>query len=305
MPPLTNSTATSADLHTRRGIAYGTSAYIIWGAFPAYWPLLVPATPTEILAHRVAWSLGLMLIVISLLGRWRAIIGLSRGSWLAIGAASVLISINWGVYIYAVNSQHVVESALGYFITPLISVLLGVVVLRERLGKAQLVAIAVAAVAVVVLTVDYGRLPWISLVLAGAFGFYALIKKMVPLDATSSLAAESMVIGPIAIGYLLIQGTTFTTHGTGHALLLAGTGVITVVPLWLFGAGARRVPLATMGMLQYLAPILQFAWGVFVVHEPMPASRWIGFGLVWVALAIFTVDAIRRNRRRQLLAPVE
>ena len=161
-------------------------------------------------------------------------------------------------------------------------------------------------VAVIVLTVDYGRLPVISLILACSFGIYGLLKKKVQLDAVTGLAAESAVIFPVALAYLIVLGSanTFTTAGTGHALMLLSTGIVTVIPLVLFGAGALRVPLTTMGMLQYLAPILQFAWGVFVVHEPMPASRWIGFGLVWLALAIFTVDAVK-NRRKQLLAPVE
>ncbi|GLZ30597.1 putative RarD protein [Lentzea sp. NBRC 105346] len=305
MPPLTNSTATSADIHTRRGVAYGAGAYILWGLVPAYWPLLVPAGAAEILAHRIAWSLVLMAIVTTALRGWRPLRTLSRKGWLMVTAASVLVAANWGTYIYAVNSQHVVEAALGYFINPLVSVVLGVVVLRERLRKTQTVAIGIAVLAVVVLTVDYGRLPWISLVVACSFGLYGLIKKTVPLDSATSLTAESMILGPIAIAYLFtLSANTFTGHGVGHALLLASTGVVTAVPLLLFGAGARRVPLATMGMLQYLAPILQFAWGVFVMHEPMPASRWIGFGLVWLALLVFTLDAVRNSRRR-LLAPVE
>ncbi|MEJ2874937.1 MULTISPECIES: EamA family transporter RarD [unclassified Saccharothrix] len=308
MPPLTNSAATSAEVHqSNKGIAFGAGAYVIWGMFPAFWPLLAPAASTEILAHRVAWSLAFMLLVTAVLGRWAGLRRLSRRGWLMVAAASALIAVNWGVYIYAVNTGHVVEAALGYFINPLVSVLLGVLVLRERLRGLQYAALAIAVAAVVVLAVDYGRLPWISLVLACSFGVYGLIKKTVPLDATSSLTAESMVLGPVAVGYLVWLGGagTFHDHGLGHAALLVSTGLVTAVPLMLFGAGARRVPLTTMGMLQYLAPVLQFAWGVFVVHEPMPASRWFGFAMVWAALALFTADAVRSRRRTRLLAPIE
>lgn len=307
MPPLTSSSISSAEVHTQgRGLTYGALAYILWGLFPAYWPLLVPAAPVEVLAHRIAWSFVTMAVVVALLGKWRPLRELSGKSWLMISAAAVLITLNWGTYIYAVNTQHVVESALGYFITPLVSMALGVIVLKERLRLPQIAAIGVLVAAVIVLTVDYGRLPVISLILACSFGVYGLLKKKVPLDAIAGLTAESTVIFPIALAYLIFLGSanTFTTEGTGHTLMLLSTGIVTVIPLVLFGAGALRVPLTTMGVLQYLAPILQFLWGVFVVHEPMPASRWIGFGLVWLALAVFTVDAVR-NRRKQLLAPVE
>ncbi|MFD5824200.1 EamA family transporter RarD [Lentzea sp. NPDC060358] len=306
MPPLTTSATTSPEVHTQgRGVTYGVLAYVLWGLFPAYWPLLVPAQPIEVLAHRIVWSFVTLAVAVVLLRRWRPLLDLSGRGWLIVTAAAVLITVNWGVYIYAVNSNHVVESALGYFITPLVSVALGMIFLKERLRLAQVIAIGVVVVAVIVLTVDYGRLPTISLVLAVSFGVYGLLKKKVPLDAVSSLTAESAVIAPVALVYLLTLGgaNTFASEGAGHALLLLSTGIVTVIPLLLFGAGARLIPLTTMGMLQYLAPILQFAWGVFVVHEPMPASRWAGFALVWLALAIFITDALR-NRRRQQPAPV-
>ncbi|MBW4715906.1 EamA family transporter RarD [Saccharothrix obliqua] len=309
MPPLTAPAAVSAETQdTNRGIAFGIGAYFLWGIVPAYWPLLAPAGSVEILAHRIAWSLVFMLGLTALLGRWAGLRSLSRRGWLMVTAASALIAVNWGVYIHSVNTGHVVEAALGYFINPLVSVLLGVLVLRERLRGPQYAAIGVALAAVVVLAVDYGRLPWISLALACSFGLYGLLKKTVPLDATASLTAESVVLAPIAVGYLLWLGPAGTFHdqGVGHALLLVSSGVVTAVPLMMFGAGARRVPLITMGMLQYLAPVLQFAWGVFVKHEPMPPSRWFGFALVWVALAVFTADAVRARRKQQrLLAPVE
>ncbi|MFI9007147.1 EamA family transporter RarD [Actinosynnema sp. NPDC053489] len=300
MPPLTNSSAAATQVdRTGRGMAFGVGAYFLWGIVPAYWPLLQPAGSVEILAHRIAWSLVVMAVITAALGRWAGIRGLSARGWAMVAMASVLIAVNWGVYIHAVNTAHVVEAALGYFINPLVSVLLGVVVLRERLRVPQYAALGIAVPAVVVLAIDYGRLPWISLVLACSFGVYGLLKKTVPLDATASLTAESLVLAPIAVGYLVWLGPTgtFLSHGWGHAVWLASAGLVTAVPLLLFGAGARLVPLVTMGMLQYLAPVLQFAWGVFVVHEPMPASRWFGFALVWLALAVFTADTIRLRRR--------
>ncbi|WP_256557346.1 EamA family transporter RarD [Lentzea sp. HUAS12] len=306
MPPLTTSAISSPELHTQgRGVTSGALAYVLWGLFPAYWPLLVPAQPVEVLAHRIVWSFVTLAVVVGVLRRWRPFLELSGKGWLIVTAAAVLITVNWGTYIYAVNSHHVVEAALGYFINPLVSVALGMIFLKERLRITQVAAIGVAVVAVIVLTVDYGRLPVISLVLACSFGVYGLLKKKVPLDAISSLTAENAVIAPIALVYLLTLGSanTFGSAGTGHVLLLLSTGFVTVIPLLLFGVGARLIPLSTMGMLQYIAPILQFAWGVFVVHESMPASRWIGFGLVWLALAIFTFDALS-NRRKQALAPV-
>ena len=301
MPPLTTSSISSTEVHTHgRGVTYGVLAYVLWGLFPAYWPLLVPAQPIEVLAHRIVWSFVTLAIAVAFLRRWRPFLELSGKGWLIVTAAAVLITVNWGTYIYAVNSQHVVESALGYFITPLVSVGLGMIFLKERLRLAQAVAIGVVVIAVIVLTVDYGRLPVISLVLACSFGVYGLLKKKVPLDAISSLTAESAVIAPLALGYLIVLGSanTFTTEGTGHTLMILSTGIVTAVPLVLFGAGAQRIPLITMGMLQYLAPVLQFVWGVFVVNEPMPPSRWIGFALVWLALAVFTFDALRERHVR-------
>ncbi|ONI82796.1 EamA family transporter [Saccharothrix sp. ALI-22-I] len=302
---MTNSSTVSTEVNRpNRGVAFGAGAYFLWGIVPAYWPLLQPAGSVEILAHRIAWSLVVMAIITAVLGRWAGIRRLSGRGWAMVTAASVLIAVNWGVYIHAVNTGHVVEAALGYFINPLVSVLLGVFVLRERLRLPQYAALAIAVTAVVVLAVDYGRLPWISLALACSFGFYGLLKKTVPLEATASLTAESLVLAPVAVGYLIWLGPagTFVSHGWGHALIMASTGLVTAIPLILFGAGARLVPLVTMGMLQYLAPVLQFGWGVFVMHEPMPASRWFGFALVWIALAIFTIDAVRTRRRVPVVA---
>jgi len=297
MPP---ERAATPAAHAAPGLLMGLGAYSIWGLFPAFFPLLAPAGPTEILAHRMVWTLVLMLGVLTLTGRLHTLRGLPPRTWAMAGAAAVLISVNWGVYIYAVNSGKVVEAALGYFINPLVSVLLAVLVLRERLRRWQLVALGVAAVAVAALTIDYGRPPWLALTLAASFGLYGLIKKTVPLDPRASLTAEGLVVVPFALAWLVwlqVQGGgTAISLGTGHTLLLLAAGPLTAVPLLLFGGAAQRVPLATLGLLQYLTPVLQFIWGVAVVHENMPSSRWLGFGLVWAALVVFTVDAVRNAR---------
>ncbi|SDN15312.1 EamA family transporter RarD [Allokutzneria albata] len=290
---------------TASGLAFGVGAYTLWGLFPIFWPLLGPAGSVEILAHRIAWTMVFLLGGLLLFGRWAQLRGLSARSWWLVSAAAVLIAINWGTYIYGVTSGQVTETALGYFINPLVSVVLGVAVLNERLRPAQWTAVVVAAVAVVVLTMKSASVPVIALVLATSFGVYGLIKKTVPMDSATSLTAESVVLGPIAAGYLIwlgVAGTgTFGQHGFWHAVLLISAGPVTIVPLLMFGASAQRLRLVTLGALQYLAPILQFAWGLFVLHEPMPPERWLGFGLVWAALALFTVDgalAAHRSRRR-------
>jgi chloramphenicol-sensitive protein RarD len=214
-----------------------------------------------------------------------------------------VISVNWGTYIWGVNNDHVVETSLGYFINPLVTVLMGVVVLGERLRRLQWVALGIATAAVVGLTVEYGRPPWVALVLAFSFGSYGLAKKKANAGAVESLTFETIVLAPVAIGYIAFLVATghseFGSNGVGHMLLLAATGIITAVPLICFGAAATRVSMTTIGLLQYLAPTIQFALGVFLFHEPMPTMRWLGFGLVWVALVIFTVESVN-HRRRQL-----
>jgi chloramphenicol-sensitive protein RarD len=288
----------------------GVAAYALWGLFPLYWPLLEPAAPVEILAHRIAWSLLFALGVVAVSGgfAWVRTLGRRRAGMLAF--AAVLVTINWGTYIYGVNSEHVVETSLGYFINPLVTVALAVTVLGERLTRGQGVAVAIASVAVAVLTIDYGRPPWIALTLAFSFGTYGLIKKRAGVGGTQSLAFETAVLFVPAVAYLLWLGAsgegTFTSEGSGHAALLALGGICTAVPLMLFGAAAVRIPLATLGLIQYLAPMLQFAIGVLVYSEPMPASRLAGFALVWLALMVFTADALLgRNRvpRNVVMAP--
>ncbi len=286
----------------RRGVAAAIGAYSIWGLFPAFWPLLAPAAPVEVLAHRIMWTAVLMVVVISATRGWRQLRALRPRGWGMVAAAGALITVNWGLYIYAVLAGHVVEAALGYFVSPLVSVLLGVVVLRERLRAIQWVAVGLGAVAVVVIAIEAGRLPWIALGLAGSFGVYGLLKSMIPLSATAGVAAEALVLAPFAVAVVAVYEVsgagTLTGHGVGHVLLLMVTGPVTAVPLMLYGAAARRVPLSTIGVLMYLNPILQFLWGVLVVGEAMPPTRWIGFVLVWIALVVFTVDLVRAGRPR-------
>ncbi|GAB2685312.1 EamA family transporter RarD [Thalassiella azotivora] len=297
----------------RRGTLLGASAYLMWGVFPLFFPLLAPAGAVEILAHRVVWSFLVCAVVLAVLRSWREVTAAFRSGpnlgLLTLGA--VLIAVNWGVYIYGVNSGQVVETSLGYFINPIVTVVLGVAVLRERLRPAQWVAVGVGTVAVVVLAVDYGRPPWIALALAFSFGFYGFVKNRVGrgVGAVASLSVETAVLTPLALAFLVwLEATgrgTFTT-GAGttwaHPLLMATTGLVTAVPLLCFAAAARRVPLSTIGMLQYLAPVLQFSIGVLVVGEDMPASRWAGFALVWVALVVLTSDGVRTARSRARLA---
>jgi len=293
---------TAVDRSTNNvGVLCGIGAYLAWGMFPAFFGLLAPAGAVEILAHRVLWTLLLMLLLLAVLGKLGTLRGLGLRTWALVAAASAAIAVNWGTYIYGVTSGRVVETALGYFINPLVSVLFGVLFFRERLYRAQIAALLLATIAVVVITVDYGRPPIIALTLALSFALYGVIKKIVPLDPRTSLTGEGVVAVPFALGYLVFltaTGTgTFLTEGPGHAFLLVSAGLVTAVPLLLFGAAAQRVPLATLGMLQYLTPSLQMAWGVLVLHEAMPPSRWIGFSLIWVALVIYSADALRRARR--------
>ena len=290
-------------MEQRRGFFLGLSAYLMWGLFPLYWPLLEPAGAVEILAHRVLWSslvMVLLLVVSRRVPQFLAILGSPRKFWLLI-LASVVIAINWGTYIWGVNNGHVVDTSLGYFINPLVTVLMGVFILKERLRPMQWVAMAIAFVAVLGLAIEYGRPPWVALTLAFSFGTYGLAKKQANVEATESLTLETLALAPFAMAFLWwlhSQGAgNFGNHGGAHVALLISTGLITAVPLLCFGAAAIRVSMTTLGLLQYLAPILQFAIGVTLLHEHMSPMRWIGFSLVWLALVIF--EAVR-HRRRQL-----
>jgi chloramphenicol-sensitive protein RarD len=292
-------------------VILGLLAWTMWGFFPLYWPLLEPAGAVEILAHRIFWSLIVMLAVVLVMRKRSALLATfanRRTRWL-LALAAVLITVNWGTYIYGVNSHHVVETSLGYFINPLVSVLLGVVVLGERLRRLQWAALALAGVAVLALTVEYGRPPWISLVLAFSFGSYGLAKKKANAGAVESLVLETALIAPVALGYivfLLATGaSTFGREGAGHVVLLVGTGVVTVIPLLCFGGAATRIPLSTLGLMQYVTPTVQFLLGILFFHEPMPAMRWVGFSLIWLALVLFTVESLRSRRRQLRVRPEE
>ncbi|MEU9234689.1 EamA family transporter RarD [Streptomyces subrutilus] len=292
-----------AQTDQRTGLFYGFGAYGIWGLVPLFWPLLQPSGAIEILAHRMVWSLAVVGLALLALRRWgwiRELLREPRKLALTTLAASV-ITVNWGLYIWSVNNGHVVESSLGYFINPLVSIAMGVLVLGERLRRAQWVAVGISFVAVLVLAIGYGRPPWISLVLACSFATYGLIKKKLNMGGLESLSAETAVLFLPALGYLLWLGaqgqSTFASQGAGHSLLLASTGLVTAIPLVFFGAAAIRVPLSTLGLLQYLAPVFQFGLGVLYFHEAMPPERWAGFSLVWAALALLTWDALGRARR--------
>jgi chloramphenicol-sensitive protein RarD len=293
---------------SRRGFLLGVAAYGIWGLFPLYWPLLEPAGAVEILAHRIIWScltMGLLVLALRRTSVVRAI-ATDRRTRSILTLAACLITVNWAVYIWGVNNGHVVETSLGYFVNPLVTVLMGVFILGERLRRWQWAALGVAAFAVVVLTLDYGRPPWIALTLALTFGSYGLCKKQANAPAVESITFETTMIAPVALGYLgwlTWQGDSgFAAHGAGHVLLLMSAGIVTAVPLVCFGGAAIRVPLVTLGLLQYLTPTLQFGLGVLYFHEDMPTGRWVGFGLVWVALAMFTVESLRHRRTSLQLA---
>ncbi|MFE7383617.1 EamA family transporter RarD [Streptomyces zhihengii] len=289
----------------RTGLLYGIGAYGMWGLVPLFWPLLKPSGAGEILAHRMVWSLAVVAVALLALKQWGWIRDLVRspGKLALVTVAAAVITVNWGVYIWAVNTGRVVEASLGYFINPLVTIAMGVLLLGERLRPAQWAAVGTGFAAVLVLAVGYGQPPWVSLTLAFSFATYGLVKKKVNLGGLESLAAETAIQFLPALGFLLWLGAdgsaSFGAHGTGHAALLAATGVVTAVPLICFGAAAIRVPLSTLGLLQYLAPVFQFLLGILYFHEAMPAERWAGFALVWLALSCLTWDALRNARRNR------
>lgn len=292
-------TATGA-AQQRRGLAGGLGAYLLWGFFPLFWPLLDRAAATEILAQRIVWSLAFALLASLVLRRrfWQGLHGFR--DWGAMLGAGLLITVNWGTYIWAVNNGHVLDAALGYYINPILSILIGVLFLRERLSPLQWVAVGIAALAVVVLTVQLGGLPWVALVLATSFGLYGLFKKRVRVDALSGMVAEGLGISVLAlayIGWLTATGAdTFTRLGAGHAGLLVLSGLITLVPLLLFADAAQRLPLSMMGLLQYIAPTTQFLIGWLLLGEEMEPGRWAGFLLVWLSLVLISGEALSRWR---------
>lgn len=313
-PPPSGATTTGGDeAEVRRGTAYGFLAYGIWGMFPLYFAALEPSGAWEILAHRILWTLAVCALVL-LVRRdlaWIRPFVRNRRLVLGISAAALVLSLNWVVYVYAVLTARTYEAALGYFLNPLITIALGVLVLRERLRPLQWAAVAVGAVAVVVMAVGGGAFPWIAVVLALSFGSYGLLKNRVgrSLDALHSLVAETAVMTPVALGILAVAmttgATTFLGHGGAHTALLVASGVVTAVPLLFFAAAARRIPLVTIGLLQFLTPVLQLVVGVVVLDEHVTTARWVGFAVVWVALVMLSVDSLRsaratRSERRAL-----
>lgn len=291
---------------TRKGTAYALTAYLLWGLFPLYFAALVPAGALEILAHRILWSLAFCGLVLTVRGdlAWLGEALRNRRLMLGMAAAAALIASNWGLYVYAVINGQTTEASLGYFLNPIVTVALGVVVLREHLRRPQLIAVIIGALAFVYLTVATGTVPVIALGLAFSFGLYGLVKKRVGVSLTAmrGLALETAILTPVAIGIIawsLHAGTaTLGSVSTGHTVLLISSGVLTAIPLLFFAAAARRVPLVTIGLTQFITPVLQLLVAIYFLDEHMSTQRWIGFAIVWVALVILTIDMIRRRRLR-------
>lgn len=314
--PETARAASGSQIDTPReralGGLYAFTAYLLWGFLPLYFLLLAPTGPFELVAWRILLSLIFCAFLLTVLRGWGRLLAVVRRPRLLLwtGVAGALIYVNWQVYILATLSGHVIEASLGYFMNPIVTVVLGVVVLRERLRVVQWIAVGIAVAAVAVIVVGYGDFPWIALTLAFTFGIYGLVKKRLgpSVDAVSGLTLESAWLVPVATVILIVVGSTsgltMGAAGPWHALLLSLAGVITAVPLLLFAAGARRIPLTVVGLLQFIAPILQFIIGAWLLGEPMPLERWIGFALVWVALIVLSVDSVLFARRARGVSDV-
>ncbi|MFB2585633.1 EamA family transporter RarD [Herbiconiux liukaitaii] len=317
MPPSPLAIAGTESEKFRSGLLNAVGAYAMWGVLPLYFLLLRPASGFEIVGWRIVFSLVFCALLLTVTRSWAPFFAIARqGRLLGLMAvAAVLIYVNWQTYILATLDDQVVETSLGYFINPIVTVLLGVLVLHERLRRLQWVAIAISAVAVLVLAIGHGTVPWIALILAGSFGSYGLVKKKVGprVDAVSGLTLETAWLAPVAVVILLVVGLTFPeglvlgTQGWGPTVLMVLTGVATATPLLLFAAAARRLPLIWVGLVQFIAPVLQFVIGVAVLGEPMPIERWAGFVIVWIALVILVVDMVRAAGRSRgaNAAPVE
>ncbi|MFC4565242.1 EamA family transporter RarD [Nocardiopsis mangrovi] len=274
----------------------------MWAFSTLYWPLVAAAAPLEILAQRMVWSLAAVLLILAVRRHWRWLTDVLRSprQLLMLAGAAALISVNWGLFIVAVNSGQATQASLGYFINPLVSVVLGVLVFAERLRPAQWVAVGLGGVAVIVLGFAYGAPPWLALGMASSFATYGVIKKFTRLDGLESLTIETLLMFAPAAAYVVYleatgAGTLFSVSGT-HTALLVATGLVTSVPLLCFGAAARRVPLSMLGLLQFMVPVLQFLFAWLIFDEPLSLSRWIGFAIVWVALVVFAVDMLRTAR---------
>jgi chloramphenicol-sensitive protein RarD len=284
-----------------KGTWHAFFAYLMWGFFPVYWKLIQAAPAPQILAHRIVWSFVLLAGVITLRKDWGVIrqAASNRRSLLAFFIAACLLAVNWLTYIWGVNAGYVIETSLGYFINPLVSVMLGMIFLREKLRPWQWLPVTLATAGVLYLTFSYGQLPWIALVLAFTFGLYGLAKKIAPLGSLHGLTLETSLLALPALGYLLFaesQGVGALGHtGWSVGILLVLTGAVTSIPLLLFGSAARLIPLTTIGLMQYIAPTCQFLLGVWVYHEPFSRNSLIGFSLIWVALAIFWIENYRAH----------
>ncbi|MBP7806018.1 MAG: EamA family transporter RarD [Candidatus Planktophila sp.] len=285
----------------KTGLIFGVSAYTLWGAFPLYWPLLQPASPMEIVSHRAVWSLFFCLVALGIAKQLKSTYALLKNPkvFFRLLLAAGLISVNWLVYIWGVNNEHVVETALGYYINPLIIIAFGVIMLREKMRTLQWVAVSFGALGVIVLTIDYGRLPWIALALAFSWGSYGLVKKQLNLGALEGLAIETLLSLPFYGGYLIyigLNGTGQLGSSLGLSLLLIGAGVVTAIPLLLFNGSTTRLPFTIIGLLQYITPTIQFSIGVWVRHEDMPTARWVGFMIIWAALITLAIDLLKSGR---------
>ena len=277
------------------------SAYVLWGLFPLYWPLLQPANALEIVSHRAVWTMVFCIVVLALTHALKSTVATFKRPKVAIKllTTTILISINWLVYIWATNNNHVVEASLGYYINPLIIIAFGVILLKEKMRPLQWAAVSIATIGVVVLTVDYGRLPWVALALALSWGTYGLVKKKLGLGALEGLAIETMIAFIPYCGYLLFigaKGEGQFGNGTVLTILLFSAGAITAIPLLLFNGSTNRLPYSTIGLLQYITPTIQFSIGVWVNHEAMPTARWVGFIFIWLALITLAGDLVKSSR---------
>ena len=287
--------------NSKTGLIFGVSAYVLWGLFPLYWPLLEPAGAFEIVGHRAVWSLVFCVIALTLTKAIKPAMATMRRPkvFLRLFAASVLISVNWIVYIWATNNGHVVEASLGYYINPIIMIAIGVILLKEKMRKLQWASVSIATLGVLVLAIDYGRLPWVALALALSWGTYGFMKKQLGLGALEGLGIETAIAAPFYLAYLAwigSQGNGHFTANPGLTLLLIGSGVVTAIPLLLFNGAGNRLPYTIIGLLQFITPTLQFSIGVWVRHEEMPTARWAGFLIIWLALVVLATDLVKSSR---------
>ena len=283
------------------GLLFGVSAYTLWGLFPIYWPLLKPANPLEIVSHRAVWTLVFCFIILALTKTLKSTLSILKRPKIVAGLflGSILISINWIIYIYAANNEHVVEASLGYYINPIVVIATGVIVLKEKMRPLQWLAVGIATLGVAVLTIDYGRLPWIALGLALSWGSYGLVKKQLGLGALEGLSIETLLSSGFYLAFLIWLGNSGEGHFTYSltlTLLLIGGGAVTAIPLLLFNGSTNRLPLTLIGLLQYITPTIQFCIGVWYFHEDMPTARWIGFLVIWVALISLAIDLVKSSK---------